>query len=132
MSLVSLFGALLNISLSIIFAHQWGLFGVAIATAISFFISEVVLNLWLLRRYNDFSIIRPGLKFIVLALTYISIVLIGKLTFELLDPLTWFELIFSAGIIVITLLIFSWYLILAVNMRQQLITMLLKKEKPIQ
>nr|ALK44304.1 O-antigen flippase Wzx [Colwellia sp. C1] len=132
MSLVSLFGALLNISLSIIFAHQWGLFGVAIATAISFFISEVVLNLWLLRRYNDFSIIRPGLKFIVLALTYISIVLIGKLTFELLDPLTWFELIFSAGIIVITLLIFSWYLILAVNMRQQLITMLLKKEQPIQ
>lgn len=132
MSVVSLFGALLNISLSIIFAHQWGLFGVAIATAISFFISEVVLNLWLLRRYNDFSIIRPGLKFIVLALTYISIVLIGKLTFELLDPLTWFELIFSAGIIVITLLIFSWYLILAVNMRQQLITMLLKKEQPIQ
>jgi O-antigen/teichoic acid export membrane protein len=132
MSVVSLFGALLNISLSIIFAHQWGLFGVAIATAISFFISEVVLNLWLLSRYNDFSIIRPGLKFIVLALTYISIVLIGKLTFELLDPLTWFELIFSAGIIVITLLIFSWYLILAVNMRQQLITMLLKKEQPIQ
>jgi hypothetical protein len=33
---------------------------------------------------------------------------------------------------VITLLIFSWYLILAVNMRQQLITMLLKKEQPIQ
>lgn len=131
MSVVSFFGALLNISLSITLAHQWGLFGIAIATAVSFFISEVLLNLWLLRRYNDFSIIRPALKFMALALSYITLVFIGRITFELLPPLTWFELILSAGLIVATLLVFSWFLILALSMRQQLICMVLKKEMPI-
>ncbi len=131
MSVVSFIGALLNISLSITLAHQWGLFGVAIATAISFFISEVLLNFWLLRRYNNFSIIRPAFKFITLALTYVTLVFIGRMTFAQFEPLTWFELILSAGVIVTTLFIFSWFLILAVNMRQQLICMVLKKEMPI-
>jgi O-antigen/teichoic acid export membrane protein len=131
MSAVSLFGAILNISLSITLAYKWGLFGVAVATAVSFFISEVLLNFWLLRRYNNFSIIRPALKFMALAFTYITLVFFGRVIFEQLAPLTWFELIFSAGVIVTTLFIFSWFLILAVNMRQQLICMVLKKEVPI-
>jgi O-antigen/teichoic acid export membrane protein len=131
MSVVSFFGALINISLSITFAHKWGLFGVAIATAVSFFISEVLLNLWLLRRYNNFSIIRPALKFMLLALTYITLVFIGNMIFEQLPPLSWFELILSAAITVTVLSAFSWFLILSGKMRQQLTCMLLKKELPL-
>ena len=130
-SVVSLFGALLNISLSITLAYKWGLFGIAIATAISFFISEVLLNLWLLRRYNNFSIIRPALKFIALALSYIMLVFVGRMTFEQLPPLTWFELIISAGVIVTVLLISSWFLLLTGRFRQQLTCMVLKKELPV-
>jgi O-antigen/teichoic acid export membrane protein len=131
MSVISFIGALLNISLSIIFAYNWGLFGVAVATAVSFFISEVLLNLWLLKGYNNFSVILPAIKFTVLLLTYITLVFIGKLTFETIPPLTWFELTFFAGVIVITLLTLSWFLILAPKMREQLICMVLKKEIPV-
>jgi O-antigen/teichoic acid export membrane protein len=129
-SVVSFFGALLNISLSITLAYKWGLFGIAVATAISFFISEVLLNLWLLSRYNNFSIIRPALKFIALALSYILLVFVGRMTFEQLPPLTWFELIISAVAIVTVLLISSWFLLLTGRFRQQLICMVLKKELP--
>lgn len=130
MSVVSLFGALVNISLSITLAYKWGLYGVAIATAVSFFISEVLLNLLLIKRYNDFSIVLPMIKFIVLVLTYIILVFSARAIFEQLAPLTWFELILAGGLVTGTLLIFSWFLILATSMRKKLIGMLLKKAPP--
>lgn len=128
MSVVSLIGAIVNISLSITLALQWGLLGVAIATAVSFFLSEVILNLWLLKRYNNFAIMRPIIKFTVLIISYISLVIIGQSFFQQLPALSWLELIFSAGVIVITLFVFSWFLILSLDMRQQLMAMVLKKD----
>ena len=128
MSVVSLIGAIVNISLSIILALQWGLLGVAIATAVSFFLSEVVLNLWLIKRYNNFTIMRPIIKFTMLLISYIGLVIIGQIVFQQLPASSWLELIFSAGVIVITLFVFSWFLILSLHMRQQLIAMVLKKD----
>tara|TARA_B110000211_G_scaffold164576_1_gene185774 strand:+ start:6973 stop:8532 length:1560 start_codon:yes stop_codon:yes gene_type:complete len=127
MSVVSLIGAIVNISLSIILALQWGLFGIAVATAMSFFLSEVVLNLWLLKRYNNFSVRLPIIKFTILLSSYISLVFVGRIIFQQLPPLSWVELILSAGVIVTVIFIFSWFLILTGHMRKTLVGMLLKK-----
>jgi O-antigen/teichoic acid export membrane protein len=127
-SVVSLFGALLNIVLSITFAQNWGLTGIAIATAISFCISEVILHAILLKRYNDFSITIPVIKFLTLSIIYIALVLIGQAILKNVEPLTWFKLILYAGAISVTLFVFSWFLIITVSMRKHLICLLLKKQ----
>jgi len=128
LSVVSLIGATLNISLSIVFALLWGLKGVAIATAISFFISDVFLHLVLVKRYNNnIFITQPLIKLVVLIFFYIVTVALGKYVLESIPPLSWFGLFLSGGIITVTLFIFSWFFILVSNTREQLITTLLKR-----
>lgn len=53
LSVVNLFGASINIALSLWLGTLWGLEGIAIATVFGFFISDVILHLILLKRYTD-------------------------------------------------------------------------------
>lgn len=127
MSVVSFFGAMLNIALSISFAIKWGLLGVAVATAISFFISQVLLHIVLLKRYNDISLRPAVMKFIFLSLLYVGAVMLGRAVLAQLPPLSWLELIGSAIVIVLSLLVVSWYSFLGTNIRNHLVSLVLKR-----
>jgi O-antigen/teichoic acid export membrane protein len=93
LSFVSMFGAIFNIILSIILAKQFGLIGIAISTSISFLLSDVVLSLLVVKKYNDFNI-KPILQQLTLALviTY-SVGLLGQYLIHQYVAITWSNLI---------------------------------------
>jgi O-antigen/teichoic acid export membrane protein len=111
LSFVSMFGAMFNIILSIILANQIGLIGIAISTSISFFLSDVVLSLMLVKKYNDLNI-KPIIKQLIMAivLTY-SVGLCGQQLIEQYIISTWGNLlllffVFSPIIIVANVCLF--------------------------
>jgi len=111
LSFVSMFGAIFNIILSIILAKQFGLIGIAISTSISFLLSDVVLSLLVVKKYNDFNI-KPIIQQLIMALviTY-SIGLFGQYLIQQYVATTWSNLIllglvFTPMIVVINIFIF--------------------------
>jgi len=127
LSVVNLFGALINIGLSIVLVSQWGLLGIAIATACGFFVSDVILHLVLLNKYTDLPVLKPALEFIKLAVLYILLVVVGITIMQSIEPLTWWGLIIAAiSSVGITLLI-AWPLLLHKEVKQKLVGMLPKK-----
>jgi len=112
LSVVNLFGAMLNIILSIFLANHYGLQGVAVATAISFFFSDVILHLLLIRRYTSLPVLKPFVFFMLATTLYFLLVNVGWAIMANVEISTWFELflasitcfIFSAIIAIIFLL----------------------------
>lgn len=115
-SVVSLLGAVINISLSIILGLKYGLVGVAIGTSIGSFIANVVLSLWLYSYYNDLKlwlIIRKLLWAIALVFgagLWLASFFTGKVT--------WFELILYGAISFIVFMLLSWLLVLDKSLRK--------------
>ncbi|UUO23438.1 hypothetical protein FGD67_09535 [Colwellia sp. M166] len=111
LSFVSMFGAIFNVVLSIILAKQYGLIGIAISTSISFLLSDVLLSLLVVKKYNDFNLKPVVLQFITaLILTY-SIGFFGQYMIEKYVAITWVNLlllgvIFTPLIITINMFIF--------------------------
>jgi len=128
LSIVNLFGAILNIILSIFLGKVWGLEGIAIATALAFFISDVLLHLLLFKHYNNKPIFPLLLKFALICALYAIFVFIGKYLISLVDPLSWLELILSAVICEITIVILTWHLILQKETRNQLQQVIFKRQ----
>lgn len=129
LSVINLFGALLNIGLSLIFGSQWGLFGIAVATVCGFFVSDVILHLILLKKYTELPLLKPIIEFMKLSILYILLVWTGNTIMQSLGPLTWAELIICVIIISGITLLISWSFLLHLAVKQKLIEMLLKKGK---
>jgi len=127
LSAINLTSAVLNITLSLWLVTILGLEGVAIATAISFFITDVLLHLVLLKRYTKIAILPMLIQLLLLLITYAIIVVLGKYLIAYFHPLTWSQLFLSASIIVIILFIFAWYITLNNYVRQQLMKTIFKK-----
>lgn len=111
LSFVSMFGAIFNVVLSIILAKQFGLIGIAISTSISFLLSDVLLSLLVVKKYNDFNI-KPIIQQFIMALiiTY-GIGLFGQYIIQKYVAITWSNLlilgvVFTPLVIVINIFVF--------------------------
>jgi len=111
-SIISLIGAIFNIILSIVFANHYGLIGIAIGTSIGFFISDVLLSLMLLKRYNDYNIIPIVIDFLKATAFIFIIGLSLKYYVEINFHITWFNIIILGLTTFILTFILSWILIL--------------------
>lgn len=117
-SIVSLIGAILNILLSIFFAQYYGLVGVAIGTAIGFFISDVLLSLILLKRYNHYDI-KPVVTNFIKATVFIFIIgLTMKYYVEENFIISWLNITILGATMFLLSLILSWLLILNKSLKK--------------
>jgi len=115
-SLVSLFGAITNISLSIVLGLKYGLMGVAIGTSIGSFIANVILSLWLYSFYNKLK-----LWLIIRKLILANILVFGVglwVALVVMTQVTWFELIIYGAVSFAIFVVFSWLLVLDTNLRK--------------
>ncbi|MDX2367603.1 MAG: oligosaccharide flippase family protein [Colwellia sp.] len=128
LSVANLAGAVINVILSLWLGILWGLYGVAIATACAFFISDVVLYLLLLKRYTNMPILTPLLQFFLISGLYGFSVLAGKQILLYIPPLSWLELLVASGISVILMVCVAWLLVLSVETRSKLVNIILTKE----
>lgn len=115
-SLVSLFGAITNISLSIVLGLKYGLIGVAIGTSIGSFIANVVLSLWLYSYYNQLK-----LWLIIRKLFLANFLVFGVglwLALNVMTKISWFELVIYGAVSFTVFLILSWLLVLDSNLRK--------------
>ena len=115
-SLVSLFGAITNISLSILLGLKYGLIGVAIGTSIGSFIANVVLSLWLYSFYNELK-----LWLIIRKLFWANFLVFGVglwLALVVMTKINWFELVIYGAVSFSIFLILSWLLVLDKNLRK--------------
>jgi len=115
-SLVSLFGAITNISLSIFLGLEYGLIGVAIGTSIGSFIANVVLSLWLYSFYNKLK-----LWLIIRKLLWGNLLVFGVgfwLSSMLNTNITWLELVLYGAINFVVFALLSWLFVLDSNLRK--------------
>ncbi|GHE89423.1 oligosaccharide flippase family protein [Thalassotalea profundi] len=114
-SLVSLFGAITNISLSIILGLKYGLIGVAVGTSIGSFIANIVLSLWLYSYYNKLKL------WLIIRKLFLANVLVfgvGLYIAFSMTTVTWFELVLYGAVSFVVFLILSWLLVLDSNLRK--------------
>jgi O-antigen/teichoic acid export membrane protein len=125
-SVVNLAGAILNITLSIILSKTYGLIGIAMGTSIGFFISDIVLSLILLKRYNPYKL-TPVIINLLKTASFIYIVGLGfRYYIEINYVITWFNFILI-GILASTItLILSWLIILNKKIKKICISYALK------
>lgn len=107
LSWISLFGAVFNILLSIYLAKQYGLVGIAIATGISFLISDVILGLYLLRKHNPYNISFLVYSFISSVLLTYGIGLSGQFVIREYFEQSWFVLM-ALGIVVVPVVVITY------------------------
>jgi len=124
-SIVNIAGAILNISLSIVFAKSYGLIGIAMGTSIGFFISDVVLSLILLKRYNPYKINTAILNLLKTTIFIYSIGLTLRYYVELNYSIAWGNFIVLGLCTTLITLIFSWPIILSYKLKKMLISQLL-------
>ncbi len=130
-SLISLLGAITNISLSIVLGIKYGLIGVAVGTSIGSFIANVVLSLWLYSYYNKLN-----LWLIIRKLFWANFLVFGVglwLALSLSSGITWLELIMYGALSFIVFLFLSWLLVLDKNLRNisgQYVLLVVQKLKP--
>ncbi|GAA5135553.1 polysaccharide biosynthesis C-terminal domain-containing protein [Thalassotalea piscium] len=127
LSVVNMFGTTVNIILSISLGSLYGLKGIAISTAISFFVTDVVLHLYLLQKYTEFLILNTFLRFILTSCFYIIFVLIGKYTMAQFNYLSWSELFLASALTFIIISLISSYTILQKPLRDKIINMIIKR-----
>jgi O-antigen/teichoic acid export membrane protein len=116
-SIISLIGAIFNIILSIVFASYYGLIGIAMGTSIGFFISDVVLSLILLKRYNPYDITPVVINFIKATAFIFVIGLTLKYYVEENFLITWLNIITLGFTAFLFCFILSWFLILNKRLR---------------
>jgi O-antigen/teichoic acid export membrane protein len=121
LSIISLIGVSLNVGLSILLGAEYGLYGVAIATAISFFISEVVLYLILFKYYCKQAITPLLKKYVMVCSLYAFFVFCGKYYIANIPELTWWGLIFTGIITELLIIIITVYLLLHIDLKKQII-----------
>jgi len=121
LSIVSLVGAIFNIILSIWFGTYYGLFGIAIGTAIGFFISNVILHLILYKRYCNRPVFPMLKEFLLVCILYGLFILVGKYCIESIPDLGWGGLIMSGLIVELFIVLFTIYLLLHDDFKEQLI-----------
>jgi len=115
-SLVSLFGAITNISLSIVLGLKYGLIGVAMGTSIGSFIANVILSLWLYSYYNELK-----LWLIIRKLLCANVLVFGVglwLASIFTGNITWFELVLYGAVSFIISLLLSWLFVLDKSLRK--------------
>jgi len=120
-SVVNLSGAVLNIIMSIISASIWGLQGIAISTALGFFISDVVLHLVLYKRYTNHEILPLLMKFFSIFILFILMTLLGKYIISQIAITTWLTLIGVGFCFQIALLMLLWPVTLHKDLRSSVI-----------
>ncbi|WP_206483084.1 oligosaccharide flippase family protein [Thalassotalea sp. G2M2-11] len=127
LTLTNLAGALINITSSIILAHYFGLQGIALGSALGFFCTDVVLNLYLLKRYNNFNItpvIRGFLLSVVLTYTF---GILGQTILEQYVEQSWFMLIIFTIVLFPFIVVTNWFFILNKTLKKQSISIITSK-----
>lgn len=131
LSITNLIGAIINIVGSILLSHYIGLIGIAISTAISFFITDVCFNFVLLKRYNNFNITPVIRAFILSTLLTYLLGILGQTYIMNNVEKTWFSLI-SIGLISFPLvLLFNWLIILNKKLKLQSLNTVKNKLKKV-
>lgn len=129
LSVISLIGAIFNIVLSVIFANYWGLVGVAAGTALGFFISDVVLSLMLLKRYNDYPLIAIVKGFVITTLLTYGVGILGHYIVNHYIEQSWFSLVLYASLSFPFIVIMTWFFVLNKSMKAKTLDMLISKIK---
>jgi len=115
----NLLSALINILCSIIFSQYMGIIGIAVGTAIGFFISDVLLNLIQLKRYNDFNIFPVIRAFILSVLLTYSVGYLGKeFIIQHLEQ-SWLMLVASGIVIFPFILLANWLVLFDKNLKRK-------------
>jgi len=128
-TIINLIGAIFNIALSVILAQKWGLLGVAAGTAIGFFISDIIFNLILLKRYNNYQL-WPVIKTFITAVIIIYVVgLSGQYLVTQYLSVSWLALIIAGAISLPFIVILNWLLLLDSEMKQKTYQLLANKLK---
>lgn len=124
LSVINLVGAFTNIGLSLALVGTWGLKGIAFATAVGFFISDVLLHLYLLRRYSDLSIAEPFFQFAKLVAFYVALVMAGEHILSFWPPLSWAQLVLAAVLCFCSSVLIAWPFVLVKTIKTKLISMI--------
>ncbi|GLX78195.1 teichoic acid transporter [Thalassotalea insulae] len=127
LALTNLSGAICNIISSIVLSHYFGLIGIALGSAIGFFMTDVVFNLLLLKRYNNFNL-TPVLKGFLLSivLTY-SVGIIGQYLLANYMAHNWLMLITSGIVLCPFIVLINWLVLLNKDIKQKTITTIAAK-----
>lgn len=131
LSLISTTGAFVNIIMSILMIEQWGLYGVAVATAVSFFLSDVILPIFLVRKYNSFSLSKMLLKVLYLFVGYVLFVYAFKTLLNNIQPINWLQLFYATCILSLLVGACAWFLFLSKNLRFKLLKTMLNKNRKL-
>ena len=114
---VNLAGSLLNVSCSIIFASFAGITGIAVGTAIGFFMTEIILYSFLVKKFNDLSLKKALFKFVhTTTILFFVGVTINRII-KNLEIANWSEFLFYAILIGFFSLTISWFVVLNHNLR---------------
>jgi O-antigen/teichoic acid export membrane protein len=127
-AVVKLIGAIVNLSLSIYFGMIFGLIGVAIGTAIGFFISDVLISLLLMKKYNEAPITRILFKFLGMNFLVFIIGLIGKVELSVYID-NWWDLILLSSLFFLIATIFAWFILVEQPLRRIILDVVKDKFK---
>lgn len=107
LSVIRMISVIINIPLSIILGQYYGLMGIAIATLISFYITDLFLHLILYKFYIKNSVTHLAISFFRTNIIMIAMILLGYKTLETIDQLDWIGLfIYSSGAFILSVMIF--------------------------
>lgn len=119
LAVTNLFGAIVNITSSVILSHYYGLIGIALGTAIGFFITDVLLNIVLLKRYNNFNVYPVVKGFILSVILTYSVGYLGQTLLMNTIEQSWVMLIVS-GILIFPLILFiNWFFLLNKELKKK-------------
>jgi O-antigen/teichoic acid export membrane protein len=124
LSITNLFGAIINIVCSIILSKYIGLVGIAVGTSIGFFITDVLLNLVLLKRYNDFNIFPVIRSFLLsITLTYTIGYTGQEFIMQNIDQ-SWVMLVFCAIVVFPFIIFINWFVLFDKNLKHKSLTLI--------
>jgi len=127
LAVTNLFGAFVNITCSIILSNYIGIMGIAIGTGVGFFITDVLLNFVLLKRYNNFNIVPVIRAFILSVLLTYSIGYLGQHYIIQNIEQSWIMLLTSAVIAFPFIVLLNWLIILNKDLKKKSIVILATK-----
>lgn len=127
LSVINLIGAIFNVILSVVFAKYWGLIGVAAGTALGFFVSDVILSLVLLRRYNDYSLFAIVKGFIVTTLLTYNVGILGHYLVSQYIEISWLSLLLYASLSFPFIVIMAWFFVLNKGMKAKTLDIVISK-----
>jgi len=126
-ALTNLFGALINIVSSIILSQYFGIMGIAIGCCIGFFVTDCILNMLLVKKYNDFNLLPIVKSFLVaVTITYL-ITRFGQHVIMEQVGNSWFMLVVYGLLIFPCVIVINWLLILNKDMKRKSLDIVLSK-----